>query len=336
MKILRLGDPHVKPSNIKESDRLMAFVVNKCRELKIDRLEILGDLFDTHSIVRLEVLEFWQKWLKLFSEQLFSTIVLVGNHDLIGSYDSTYSALHVFKELPYCYDHDGRGSGVKIVYEPFIEGKFGYLPYIHDNKKFVEEANKLAIEGATVLISHPNYEGTYYDNGSPITDAVDPNSLDSKFLLLIGGHIHTEQELNRIWLTGTARWLTKSCANKRKGIWLCEHDVTGAMTSKEFISTESVCTPIVSLTWSEGQERPEIPERAKVDIELIGSSDWVTKQKLELKNKVAISSKITDIKKSRERKSGKSLHEFLSNHYQVEPEKRQKLIKYLEGLKLVG
>ena len=61
MKILRVGDPHVKPNNLKEfREALMRFALSEAIARKVDVLEILGDLFDTHSIVRLEVLEFWQ------------------------------------------------------------------------------------------------------------------------------------------------------------------------------------------------------------------------------------------------------------------------------------
>ena len=71
-----------------------------------------------------------------------------------------------------------------------------------------------------------------------------------------------------------------------------------------------------------------------VDIELVGSSDWVTSQKKELKG-VSISSKITDTKKSKLRKSGKSLFEFITEHSGLPQEQRLKLIKYMEGLNLV-
>lgn len=326
IKILRCGDPHVKPGNIDESEALINFVVNKAIELEVDKLEFLGDLFDTHDIIRLRVLQFWHKHFRKLSKQRFKTVVLVGNHDLTGDYSNTYSALSPFSHM--------ENDRFQIVQGPYQDGLYGYLPYIHGNEEFVEEANKLADQGATVLVSHPNYEGAVYDNGSPITGAVNPDSLDSRFHHLIGGHIHTELELGRIWYTGNPRWLTKSCANKKKGIWLCTHDEdTGVMISKEFISTESVCTPIVSLIWNEGQNKPEIPANAKVDIELHGSSDWVTNTKKELVGSVSVSSKITDIKKSKERKSGKSLFEFLSEHYDTN--KREKLISYMKGLDLV-
>jgi hypothetical protein len=324
-----MGDPHIKPSNIDESDALVQFVIDRALEHKINILNILGDLWDTHSVVNLRVTEFWEGWFNILrNHHEFRTIILVGNHDLTGDYSSNYSALHPFLPL--------ENKNFKIVAHPHLEGLYGYLPYIHDNNKFVEYANHLADKGAKVLISHPNFEGAVYDNGSPLSGGISDNSLDPRFLHLIGGHIHTERSYGRVWYTGNPRWLNKSCSNKDKGVWLVDHDdITGAILSKKFISTESVCQRIVSLTWKEGEDRPIIPAFAKVDVELHGSSDWVSKQKLELKGLVSLSSKITDTKKSKERKSGKSLVEFLSKYYQAEPEKIQKLIKYLGEMKLV-
>ncbi len=327
MNVLRLGDPHVKSSNIKESDALMQFVLEKALELKVDRLEIPGDLFDTHTIVNLFVFQFWEKWLNKLYDAKINTIVLRGNHDMSGDYNNDYSVLNAFKHLD---------EYVKIITSPVNEGVFGYMPYIHNNAIFVEEANKLAQQGAKVLVSHTTYQGSKYDNGFFAPDGISPDLLDNRFIHLISGHVHSEQEFGRVWYPGTARWLSKSCANRRKGIWLCNHDdVTGAILSKEFISTESICTPIVSLIWKEGENKPEVPSNAKVDLELIGSSEWVTEQKKSLKGSVSISSKITDIKKSAVRKSGKSLYEFLSNHYKVTSEKREKLVNYMKGLELL-
>jgi UDP-2,3-diacylglucosamine pyrophosphatase LpxH len=83
MKIVRVGDPHIRPQNIAEAELLMQFIYNLCTGAPTDRLEILGDLFHTHAVVRLEVLEFWNKWLQRFSD-VIETVVLVGNHDLSG------------------------------------------------------------------------------------------------------------------------------------------------------------------------------------------------------------------------------------------------------------
>lgn len=329
MRILRLGDPHAKPSNLVELDALMQFTIDKYKEFKADRLEILGDLYDTHDILRLSVQKFWHGWMKKFHRDKINTVILVGNHDQNGDYSDNYSALDVFEH----YNHY-----IQIIMEPKSIGPIGYMPYIHNNERFAREANLLAnVENCSVLVSHTTYQGSKYDNGMYAPDGVDPDLLSPKFIHLISGHVHTEQEFGRVWYPGTARWMSKSCANKKKGIWLVEHDdITGQILSKEFISTESVCTPIVSLTWKEGEEKPTIPQNAKVDIELIGSSNWISKEKFAFTGLASISSKTTDAKnKGKERKSGKSLQEFLIRHYECNPEKKVKLIKFMEGLKLV-
>ena len=330
MKILRVGDMHVKPSNLAESESLMEFILRKSKEHSVDRLEFLGDLTDTHSIVRLEVIEFLDKWFYELSVQqnTFETIVIAGNHDMTGSYTNEYTSLNPFIYL--------ENAHFKIVHEPYIKGVYGYLPYVHDNDLFVSEANKMIHKGVRVLVSHPNFKGAVYDNGTPISNAVDPDLLNSGFLHLIGGHVHSALEYGRVWYIGTPRWLTKSCSNKSKGIWLCNHDDSGQMVSKEFISTENVCTPIYTVEWKQDEEKPIIPPNAKVYLELIGSSDWVSEQKKDFKGSVSLSSKITDSKtKNKQRKSGKSLMEFLEKHYEGDPDKRKKLIQYLGDLKLV-
>ena len=326
MKILRIGDLHIKTNNLEESHKLLQFILDQALENKVDVVELLGDVYDSHDIVRLRVIKFWQHWFTILSQQAFKIRVLVGNHDITGEYSDSYSALHPFITL--------ENDNFKIVHEPFVDGVYGYLPYIHSNDKFIEEANLLASKGSTVLVSHPNYEGAVYDNGTPIDKGVSDDSLDVRFYHLVGGHIHSQIEIGRIWYVGTPRWLTKSCANKKKGIWLCTHNDSGKMTEKQFISTESVCTPMISVVWKEGEEKPQIPSNAKVDIELIGSSDWVTKEKLSLKG-VSVSSKITDSKRNKERKSGSSLRDFILNHYKADVEKRTKILKYLGDLNLV-
>ena len=95
IRILRLGDPHVRPSNIDESDNLLQFVVDKALEYNVNRIEILGDLFHTHAVLRLEVLDFWSHWLDTLND-ICPVYILVGNHDQSGDYNSNSNALKVF------------------------------------------------------------------------------------------------------------------------------------------------------------------------------------------------------------------------------------------------
>lgn len=324
MKILRVGDPHVKVSNLEESARLLQFVLDTAKANNVDTVELLGDLFHTHAILRLEVLDFWQKWLWKLSKE-FLTIVLVGNHDQSGDHSSSSNALRVFSDL-----NPGR---LWIVELPALVKGVGYLPYIHDNSKFIKEANTLAELGAKCLVSHTTYQGSKYDNGMYAPDGVDPEAVSPQYVHLISGHVHTEQEYGRVWYPGTARWDTASDANKRKGIWLCLHDDAGRLLEREFISTGGgICTPIVSVEWREGEACPEIQEGSKTQVELIGSSSWIAKEKANLKGKASIKTKVTDTKRE-SRKSGSNLLDFVNNHF--ESKMKNRLIEYMRELKLV-
>ncbi len=325
MKILRLGDPHVRVSNLEESERLMQFVLRIATEQEADRLEILGDLFDTHSLVRLEVLEFWQNWLMKLVQQPFQTVVLVGNHDISGGIGNNYSSLSPFRHLV--------SKGLVLVDRPTLLDKYGYLPYFHDRDEYVKQANLLAEQGANFLVSHTTYTGAKYDNGMYAPDGVEPDKLSPKFVNLLSGHIHTESQFGRVIYPGTARWATASDANKRKGIVLYQHAEDASILKSEFFSTENICTQILSYEIHEGEVIPELVPGAKIHLELVGSSDWITKIKKEVRGSCTVSSRITDAKKSRARKSGKSLYEFVSNHF--ETQNRNRLMDYLKELKLV-
>lgn len=309
IKVLYLGDPHVTISNIDESDRLMDFVIDQCIANKPDRLVILGDLFHTFSLVRTEVIDFWMEWLETFSD-LQETVVLVGNHDMANSGNDTYNsnALNAFKFM--------KRKNLKIISNAQLLPPFAYVPYIHNKTDFVTIANAHAEMGAKTLVCHEDINGCQYENGFYAPDGVDPDLLN--FDLIIGGHIHKRQRFGKVILPGTARWMTTSDANEEKGLWLVTHKDDGSIEKESFIDTSSVCTPIIGLEWKEGEEMPKIPENSKVNIELVGSSDWITVQKAQLKGRVSIKTRITDKAKSREGLATFNLEDFTKKVYNGE------------------
>ncbi len=304
MRFLRVGDPHAKPGNLEEMNRLMAFVLAEAQKHKVDRIEILGDLFHTHAIVRLEVLGFWTHWLSKLSDY-FEVVVLEGNHDKSGDVNSDISALSVFDLA--------KKQNLKIISKPTLIGIYGYVPYIHDKTEFIEAVNGLCGQGARVIVCHQTFAGSKFENGMYAPDGLDPDLLPETLVQIISGHIHSEQEFGRVYYPGTARWDTQSDANRRKGIWIHVHRQDGTIDTREFISTSDVCTPIHSLEWKEGQGNLEIPN-GKVSVLLIGTTAWVNEQKSLLRGRASVSVKITDTVNS-VRKSGKSFQEFLSNSW---------------------
>ena len=131
MRILRVGDPHIKPSNLAEAEKLFHFINDKILELKPDRVEILGDLFHTHAVVRLEVLSFWNGWLDVFTaHEPTEFVILVGNHDMTGDYESTESALSVFQHMA------KKHRNLNIVDTPTI-GWYIWIHFIHTRQRTV-------------------------------------------------------------------------------------------------------------------------------------------------------------------------------------------------------
>ena len=326
MLILRIGDPHVKPSNIDESDALMSFVNDMVLKYKPQRIEILGDLYHTHSLIRLEVQDFWNQWLDTLSEaaELF---VLVGNHDQSGDYNSQSNALSVFNHI--------KKRNLKIIDNARHEGPFAYLAYHHNHEELVLKANNMAALGAKVLVCHQTFDGSKYESGMYAPDGIDPALFH--YDLIISGHIHSTQTIvsptQTVIYPGTAKWDTASDANETKGIWLYEHDdVTGSIIKVTMLPTNEVCTPIISVIWNEGEPMPELPEKAKASVELIGSGDWVTKNKAMLKGKVSVKSKITDKANKERRNAGTSFQDFITNIFDKE---FPGTLEYAKELKLV-
>lgn len=332
MKILRIGDPHIKPSNLEDAEKLFHFINDQILEHRPDRVEILGDLFHTHSIVRLEVMEFWDGWLDvLSSHENTEIIILVGNHDMASNQENAAHALLGFKRV------GRRWKNIKIVDLPRVEGIYGYMPYIHDGNTFIDLANGLVSHGAKILVCHQSFAGSQFESGTYDSNGIDPSGIN--FNLIISGHIHKRQVITgngkTIIYPGTPKWDTMSDANEDKGIWLYEHDdTTGAIISEQLIRTAGVITKIVSLVWTEGSDLPAIPSGCKVGIELIGSSDWVNQQKKALKGQVAIKTKITDRVDKTTRQVGNDFLDFVKNLF-VSTADREHLLKFMQELKIV-
>jgi DNA repair exonuclease SbcCD nuclease subunit len=326
MKVLYIGDMHVQISNLDESDALMNFVVDTIIKHKPDQVVLLGDLLHNFAVVRTEVLDFWKEWLDTISESQ-KLIVLVGNHDLANSGNDQYKshALNVF--------HLMKKKTLSIVDNAQVHGVIGFVPYMHDQTKFVEIANGLKEFGAKILVVHQDIDGSQYESGFYAPNGVSPDKLD--YPLVIGGHIHKRQRFGKIVLPGTPRWLNNADANEEKGLWLVDHDDnTGLIVNEEFIDTSSVCAPIYQLSYKEGDSEPTIPIGSRVTLEMVGSSDWIAKEKLKFKGKANIKTKITDYKKTENRKTGKSLEDFIKNVFTTSLDKED-LLKYAKEIGLV-
>ncbi|MEM4601886.1 MAG: metallophosphoesterase [Desulfurococcaceae archaeon] len=278
MKLLIMGDPHIKPSNMSEAEMLLTYSYDVATKTRPDAVIILGDLFHTHLVLRLEVVCFWRYWAEKFARS-FKTILLTGNHDQVSDSGREWdmSSLTTLDS-----------TGAVIVYNKPLEWNgVLFVPHTHSESKFLESCNKSDCE---ILICHQTFDGSQYENGFYAPDGIKQEKIPNNFKYIISGHIHKQQQIGRVWYPGTPKWDSISDANEEKGIWLFD-TITG---DKTFFSAESVCTPIKSVEIKEGDPIHEFPDNASVLLVLKGSSSWIASVSKKYKNKVKISAKPTD------------------------------------------
>ena len=306
MKCIRVGDPHVTLSNMKDSEKLMEFIVQKAEEHKVDRVEFMGDLFHNHAVKRLEVERFWYQAFQYITKSGFDVLSIVGNHDQMGKGSEEFSALDTFSHLP----------NVRIIHAPESHDNITYIGYHRDINELVELANTLP---SKCLISHATFSGAKYENGFEAEDGVNAQLFVHDEI--ISGHIHKQQQVGKCFYMGTPKWDTLSDANHEKGIWLFEHNEDGSVKSKEFISTKLVVTPIMKYTVNEGDEIPEINPAFKNYIELVGKSSWITKIKKQIKGLAQIKGRPTDrLTRTKISQDGGMLDisEFLDQYFDIQ------------------
>ena len=306
-KILRIGDPHVQISNLKDSEKLIDFIIKTAKERNIKTIEFLGDLFHTHAILRIEVIDFWRKAFLKISTNYLECRVLVGNHDQPGSKEKEQemNALDMFKE---------GDSARYIINRPMIIKGIAYIPYMSSEEAFLEAQHDLYEEGSACLVAHQTFTGAQYENGFFSEEGIDPAEVCQD--QIISGHIHKSQQVGKCFYPGTPKYDTMADANQDKGIWIFTHDDTGKYTDKEFISTADIVTPITSYLVKEGDELPELNPNARNYVVLEGKSAWITKTKKIYGDTAHIKVKPTDRKAKVNRDNNLTLELYLNTEFE--------------------
>lgn len=273
MKLLLIGDMHVKKENIEESNRLIDWIIDVC--LSVTALPVfVGDQYDTMAIKRIEVEEFWHFALKKIKAKLMATpIMLTGNHDINS--DGTASALTV-------HEDNALVVGSESKFMTFERNAtqvdaIGLLSYIRDNDKFIEEATRLYNQGARVILCHAEFNGAEYENGFYAPHGIDLEKCPP--VLFISGHIHKMQKLSskngaQVMYIGTPRHLTRSDAGQKKGVWVYDN---GLSASGFHPTPSSVAEPFTELHVVEGGEFVEIPKEhtGRLYVDVKGSKEFV-------------------------------------------------------------
>lgn len=263
-KYLFVGDPHVTVDELSDCDKLVSQILDIATQQKVDRIVWLGDLHHNHSVVRLEVMDWWDKALGTTLKD-FQHICLVGNHDR-----STESRRPEHALLPL-----KRWSNVTVVDTPTqIEG-VSYLPYIHDVAQFVASANA---SSAKSVVCHATFAGSYFANGFVPEGGIAPSDVNQT--QIISGHIHCRQTHGKVFYPGSPRWRDANDANEAK--FLFTANLGESQLFEDFEYFESQCSKIVKAAWS-----PDVQLKAndRAIFEVSGTQEEVDRAVVEIRSK---------------------------------------------------
>lgn len=269
MRQLLIGDMHATSNELEDCWCLIYYIAQICKEQGIKDVCFLGDQFNSMSVLELEVLYFWKEALEYLKKQKLNIKVICGNHDYSSNQASNQHSLVMFKDL------------VKIIDEPYFEDGILYMPFMRDNKKFINICKEYACITNTVM-GHAEFNSAQYDNGFYIKNGIEISEIEQSTLIM--GHIHKPQFCGKLRYIGSPRWRYLSDANTDRNIWLYEFDDKGNVLCNASFSTNNVCKRIWAI--EDNEESPLniedlklFNEKDDVRIDLKGSESYIKSRK---------------------------------------------------------
>lgn len=205
MKILFVGDPHLKINNFQQSIDVLKWIEKVAHEVKPDVVCNLGDTFDTHAVVRSELLsEFKDHVERITFNTLIEYWYVLGNHDQYKPKDSKYHALQTLDIMGFrLFDN-----------VEHVDDKITVVPYVQEFSDFPLNTKELCI-------THNTFIGADY--GFKREDAgVNADNVSAN--IIISGHIHKRQTFGKVIYPGTPFAHNANDVDEIKGLLLFNTD----------------------------------------------------------------------------------------------------------------
>ena len=197
-KILFIGDPHLKINNLEQGLNFLNWI-NEITELyKPDVVCNLGDTFDSHAVLRAEMLTEFKYHVEKVTKICPYWYVL-GNHDQSSPKSSKYHALQAYN-IPNLtvFDKITQLSGITIV------------PYVQTPADFPLKTNKIVITHNTFIGADYGFKKEEY--------GVDADAVSAE--IIISGHIHKRQTFGKVTYPGTPYAYNANDIDEVKGVML--------------------------------------------------------------------------------------------------------------------
>lgn len=199
MKILFIGDPHLKINDFEQSIKLLRWIEEVVVQKNPDIVCNLGDTFHNHAVLRSEIMAEFKKHVDTVTVARPYWYVL-GNHDQYKPKDSKYHALQSFAQNDMFRVFDKRVDILDMT----------IVPYTQKFEDFPLDTNR-------ICITHNTFIGADY--GFRREDCgIDAERVSAD--IIISGHIHRRQTFGKVIYPGTPVAHNTSEVDEVKGLLL--------------------------------------------------------------------------------------------------------------------
>lgn len=205
MKILCIGDPHLRINKFSLATQFLTWINKFIEEQKPDLVVNLGDSLDTHAVIRSEVINELMNHIYSVINLGIPYVYVSGNHDYFSPKSSKYHALLPFKD---------KIQNLFIVDEP--QDLFGmtFVPYLADGNTFPKQTQ-------SICFAHQTFLGADYGLVNAL-EGVDANTISAD--IIISGHIHKKHNLGKVVYVGSPYSQDASDVDQIKGISTFDSD----------------------------------------------------------------------------------------------------------------
>lgn len=215
MKILFIGDPHLKITRFDLAKRFLHWINEVISDYKPNVVVNLGDTFDTHAVLRSEIMGEFKRHVSHTTNLGIKYFYILGNHDFYKPNSSEYHALQALEHMPLLTIVDKRID--------FNDANITMVPHLPDHTKFPKDVK-------SICIAHQTFVGADYGYMRPEV-GVDAGAVNAE--IIISGHIHVKQEFGKVIYPGTPYAQSVNDIDQHKGVLLFDTETY----EKEFIET---------------------------------------------------------------------------------------------------
>lgn len=181
MKVLCIGDIHIKPSNTHLVDLLEEQILRHIETHEITHVVLLGDILDTFERIHTQALNRAYQLIQNLRDRVI-VYILVGNHDLINNQQflTTQHWMNALKDWKNVYVAD----------RVLSENNMLFVPYVPPGR-FTEALDTSALDWKSVdyIFAHQELKGCKMGAIVSVTG----DEWDESWPTVISGHIHDRQ-----------------------------------------------------------------------------------------------------------------------------------------------